>query len=520
MTSRMNPPRGGAAVRMYCTGLGDCFLLGFPASDGETSYVLIDCGVWKGARGATAWMRRIMEHIRDEVGGRGLDLLVATHQHWDHLSGFSQAKEIFEGIKVKQVWMPWTEDPEDRTAVRMAQERRLALRAAIAAVSRLRAGSKPVEHLEAVLKFAGYTPPEDENAYQDDLALAGLGFGASPDLLGAGPSTDDLLEIVRRKVAKPRYLRPSLKPLSFGHLPDVRIYALGPPTDPRLLGKDDPSTAPGKSEVYVAGLPLSENAALYAAASPLPCNSPAFADQELCELTYPFDRWQRCSRNEAEDGDSDLGQFFRARYWDGPDWRRIDDDWLDAASQLALNLDDHVNNTSLALAFELGEDGPVLLFPGDAQVGNWLSWHELESVNGVTAEGLLNRTVLYKVGHHGSHSATLKARGLKLMTDTSQLVAMIPVDESEARKPKGGNKDGWAMPYDKLLADLMARTEGRVLRADLGPVKPRKGDVPDWNEVKKKRWDRFRDEVVAETAEIEIDGETVTRTLFLQHTVR
>ncbi|MFP5284826.1 MAG: MBL fold metallo-hydrolase [Thermoanaerobaculia bacterium] len=532
MTDRMSPPKGGVVVRMYCTGLGDCFLLGFPDHHGETSYVLIDCGVWKGTPGATAWMRRIMEHIRDEVRGRGLDLLVATHQHWDHLSGFSQAKDVFESIKVKQVWMPWTEDPEDRTALRMAQERRLALRAAVAAVSRLRAGFTAentgnasalrtrVENLEAVLKFAGYTPPEDADARRDDVALAGLGFGASADLLGAGPGTDDLLEIVRRKVAKPRYLRPSLKPLSFSHLPGVRIYALGPPTDPRFLGKDDPSTVPGRSEVYVADLPVSEAAALYAAASSHPCNSTSFADQELCELTYPFDRWQRCSRDEARDGASELGQFFRARYWDGPDWRRIDEDWLEAASQLALNLDDHVNNTSLALAFELGEDGPVLLFPGDAQVGNWLSWHELESVNGVTAESLLNRTVLYKVGHHGSHNATLKARGLKLMTDTSQLVAMVPVDESEARKPKGGNKDGWAMPYDKLLADLMARTEGRVLRADLGPVKPRKGDIPGWNDAKKKRWERFRDEVVVETAEAEIDGAPVSRTLFLQYTVR
>ena len=36
------------------------------------------------------------------------------------------------------------------------------------------------------------------------------------------------------------------------------------------------------------------------------------------------------------------------------------------------------NNTSLALAFELiekGRVGKVLLFPADAQVGNWLSWH-------------------------------------------------------------------------------------------------------------------------------------------------
>jgi hypothetical protein len=521
MTSRMRPPEGGAVVRMYCTGLGDCFLLGFPARDGGTSYVLIDCGVWKGTPGATAWMRRIMEHVRTEVDGRGLDLLVVTHKHWDHLSGFGQAREIFKNIQVQQVWLPWTEDPEDHRALALAQQGRLALRAAIAAVGRLRAGFTPededlrsrVESLEAVLKFSGYTPPDDENGRRENVLLADLGFGASPDLLGAGPGTDDLLQVVRGKVTKPRYVRPGLEPISLDPLPGVRIYSLGPPTDPKFLGKDDPSTAPGKSEVYVAGLPMNEDLALYAAAS---------ADQgrELRELTYPFDRWQRCSRKEIQKDQSELGRFFHDRYWGGPAWRRIDEDWLEAASQLALNLDDHVNNTSLALAFELGKGGPVLLFPGDAQVGSWLSWHELKSAGGVTVEDLLSRTVFYKVGHHASHNATLKARGLKLMTETSRLVAMIPVDESEARKPKGRTKDGWAMPYAKLLADLMTRTEGRVLRSDLGPVQPREGEIPDWNNAKQKRWEQFRREVETATDEVEIDGELKTRTLFFQYTVR
>ena len=41
--------------------------------------------------------------------------------------------------------------------------------------------------------------------------------------------------------------------------------------------------------------------------------------------------------------------------------------------EFALKIDNDVNNTSLALALELA-DKRVLLFPGDAQVGNWLSW--------------------------------------------------------------------------------------------------------------------------------------------------
>ena len=55
-------------------------------------------------------------------------------------------------------------------------------------------------------------------------------------------------------------------------------------------------------------------------------------------------------------------------------WRRIDADWLGIAADLAMQLDRGVNNTSLVLAFEFIDSGRVVLFPGDAQVGNWLSW--------------------------------------------------------------------------------------------------------------------------------------------------
>lgn len=527
---KMTPPPGGAVVRMYCTGLGDCFLLGFPAKDRKTSYVLIDCGVWMGTAGATAWMQRIMEHIRDEVSGRGIDLLVATHQHWDHLSGFGQANEIFKDLEVREVWLPWTEDPEDGPAIRLNLERRQALHAAMAAAGMLRRQiaaapnrnssqwqelEQTANDLDAILGFAGYDPESQGLAPAAGWAPAAPYAAAFSGVLGARLGIDDLLEIVRNKVAKPRYVRPSLEPLGSSRVPELRIYALGPPTDPKYLSKDDPSSVPGKSEVYLAGLLMNEDTALYAA-----CSEDDGADERR-ELTYPFDRWQRFSREHVKQN-PELEEFFRSHYLEDPDaeWRTIHTDWLEAASQLALNLDDHVNNTSLVLAFELGQGGPVLLFPGDAQVGSWLSWHQLETRAGITVESLLNRTVLYKVGHHASHNATLKDKGLKLMTETSRLVAMIPVDEREARKPKGSSKDGWAMPYGKLLAELRMRTEERVLRADdreLSP--PASGQVLPWNDGQRERWQRFAAATVFQYDTVEIAGEQVRKTLFIEHTV-
>ena len=71
-------------------------------------------------------------------------------------------------------------------------------------------------------------------------------------------------------------------------------------------------------------------------------------------------------------------------------------------------LDTFTNNSSLALAIELVDSGKVLLFAADAQTGNWSSWKDVKwETPDVKTDDLLARTVLYKVGHHASHNATL-----------------------------------------------------------------------------------------------------------------
>ena len=118
-------------------------------------------------------------------------------------------------------------------------------------------------------------------------------------------------------------------------------------------------------------------------------------------------------------------------------------------------------------------DNRVLLFPGDAQVGNWLSWGDQtypaddpKERRKLTIDELLSRTILYKVGHHASHNATLRDRGLDLMTNP-ELCAMISVVEKTAREQKTKQTPkGWAMPYADLYKRLEERTGGRVLRGD------------------------------------------------------
>jgi hypothetical protein len=68
--------------------------------------------------------------------------------------------------------------------------------------------------------------------------------------------------------------------------------------------------------------------------------------------------------------------------------------------------------------------------------------------------------VFYKVGHHGSHNATLKQKGLELMVHPD-LAAFIPTNEVDAANV------GWGqMPFKNLLTELNKRASGRVIRAD------------------------------------------------------
>jgi hypothetical protein len=186
------------------------------------------------------------------------------------------------------------------------------------------------------------------------------------------------------------------------------------------------------------------------------------------ELGRPFDRQFEIPFQHAR-----TMPFFRQHYWQAgpaPDgWRRIDADWLAGASELALQLDSFTNNTSLVLAIEL-DDGDVLLFAADAQVGNWQSWQGLSWRVGdrtVTGPDLLKRTIFYKVGHHGSHNATLKGNGLALMQGLQ--LAMLPVDQEMAKQKR------WLkMPLDELVSALESQTKGAVLRSDRpAPAVPR-----------------------------------------------
>jgi hypothetical protein len=417
-------------VRMYRQGLGDCFLITC-TDGGETSHLLIDCGVLKGTTDAQQRMQKVAQSISETTAGH-LDRLVVTHEHWDHLSGFLQAQAIFDAVEVGEVWLAWTEDPQDDLANELRHRKQQRVKGLVAAAQL--AQGKTAERLDALLGFQG------------DFGAAGA------------QTTSKALDWVKARDADVKFLRPGDQLFNLPGLNGIRVYVLGPPHDRRLIKRSDPSKR--HPEVYELASGDGEQLGFLAAAE-------ALAGDE--QPGAPFDPYFRVDMKQAAKANPLWARYYEARN----DWRRIDNDWLGYAGPLALALDSDTNNTSLVLAFELSPGGDVLLFPGDAQVGNWQSWELLEWKVGaekVHSDDLLARTILYKVGHHGSHNATLREKGLELMA-SGELAAMIPVNRETAKKME------WLMPFPSLFKRLEEKTKGRVMDAELGVSEERPAGV-------------------------------------------
>lgn len=436
-----------ASVRMYRQGFGDCFLVRL-MQGAAVSHVLIDCGVHDQSPDRAQRMSRIVEDIQRETGGK-LAVLIATHEHVDHVSAFEKGEQqqLFSQFQIDQVWLGWTENPTDKVAQKLKRELVKSL---------------------ALVERAARAPSISKGLREDLQILSGFSFKAGKS------GTASAMAWLRG--FDPKYLRPFQQPLSVPGIPGVRVYVLGPPRDVTAIRSKDPR----KNEGYARLAVQSSLRGLAAAAEFEP-----ESDDVVDDSWTPFDE-RHLPRPTAEDVAA--RERVRALY-ESPEnaWRRIDGSWENALPELALRVGTYINNTSLVLAFELGEGGDVLLFAGDAQAGNCRSWSEGEfDVNGrkVTCEDLLSRTVLYKVSHHASHNGTLKAQGLELMT-SPKLTAMIPL----MRRPLG---ERWHMPAKGLINRLRELCDNRVLISDFesDPLKP---PTPA-----SRAWKKFaRDQVVA-----------------------
>ena len=83
------PVQTRVSIRMYCIGTGDCFIIKFFNTTGRPFTMMIDCG---SCRGDKDWFGEYVKDLATYVE-KTIDLLVITHEHTDHVSGFEKWPE-------------------------------------------------------------------------------------------------------------------------------------------------------------------------------------------------------------------------------------------------------------------------------------------------------------------------------------------------------------------------------------------------------------------------------------------
>jgi hypothetical protein len=212
----------------------------------------------------------------------------------------------------------------------------------------------------------------------------------------------------------PRYLEPKMTLAAPAGLTGLTVQVLGPPRDEALLAKMEPPAA----EKFLAAAAGGGERRL-----PFPAT-----------WVVPPGRYRKTHRDLAlSAADVDLLR------------REVS---MDA---LAFSLDSAINNTSLVLLLSFA--GQHLLFPGDAQWGNWRSW-----IDAAGGTDLLGQVSFYKISHHGSYNATPKSA-----------VEAMPLGRFAAMAST--QSVPWdSIPRAPLMDALAKQTKNAVVRSDSIPI--------------------------------------------------
>lgn len=451
-------------IRMYNTGsVGDCLLLLFQQNGKTTFTMLIDCGGYKTSKDAvTKCVNDIITNLNTDPDTNRpyIDLVLLTHEHEDHASGFNLGRDLFNSIDFKQVWMSWVEDDTDPLAKELYRQKGKKVKALTNALV------KHQKKLQGMSTASGSALNRALNLRKKKVAdtLEILRFeSGEPDKRATNRlKISDAMKYVKDKSKLKSKAKMFKKPGQvIADLPGaegVKFLILGPPYDQDLSGikNDEDSTEIFKLSKQLTGM---KNELFMAALDSAATNN----------FSSPFSKRYQVN-------DKDKAAFHKMYNGHDMKWRQIEEDWLDSSDELAIAITSYVNNTSLAIAIELpGEK--VLLFPADAQSGNWKSWHDkpvaaaLKKNGGKNADDLLKDTVFYKVGHHGSHNGTASASGLDRMTNKN-LVAFMPLVLEKV--PSTWNPDGDNFPAAPLYKKLIEHSKGALIRTDEGLIKDKK----------------------------------------------
>lgn len=408
-----------ATVRAYQMGFGDCFLLSFAYDDSSARHILIDFGSTAMPHGTKVSLDEVAADIALQCSG-ALDIVVATHRHKDHISGFTTkangkvSGDIIRALKPKRVIQPWTEAPDapegwtgpDGTSTAKAfatQRASLENMHAVAqsVVDRLnrKGGFDTRWPLADRLRFVGEDNIKNVLAVKNLMEMAGA---PENNLYVYHGCHLDLSAI----------------------LPNVKVHVLGPPT----LKQSASIKNYAKSSAdywfktrHLAGLGATADVAKSKTSMLFPTLNRSD--------TIPRSKMRTEMRWVAD---------------------RVDLAEQDQMLGIVTALDDVMNNTSVILLFEAGSK--KLLFPGDAQLENWN--YALQS----DLADLLNDVDLYKVGHHGSLNATPKSmwKRFNKRSKTNTPNRLKTVMSTMAGKHGGKNGAPTEVPRTPLVNELKA----------------------------------------------------------------
>jgi len=387
-------------IRMYRVGFGDCFLLSLPEETGQSAgqynHILIDCGVH--AQGDIGTMEKVVNNIAEVTDG-SLDIIVASHAHRDHISGFGKFADAFAKFKIREVWLPWTWDENNEDASKLQKKHAALL----------------------------------DNLYQHFQAL---GASADPDALNTTANlrgNQRAIELLKsgfgNENVKVRYLKAG-DTLKSGDIsiPGLLVRILGPPTSEDFLSQMDPPSGQG-----------------YLRAGPNGIAEPVNPIQP-----FEVDRW------EADDS--------MRLHLQTKEEEKLQNMSSSSINDVAFALDQARNNESLVTLFIFRNK--YLLFPGDAQYGNWRGWLEDEK----SSSDILSKISFFKIAHHGSHNATPRA-ALEKMSE-GEFAAMVSTQSIPWK----------SIPRIPLMSRLDEKTKKRIVRSDWlsfeGAPEPLPGTVP------------------------------------------
>ncbi len=410
-------------VRMYRIGFGDFFLVTVPGNDGP-AHILIDCGVH--AKDLDS-MDACIQDLKKTTNNR-LALVILTHYHADHMSGFASHYDDFANLDhVGAVWITNRLDPNNTAASKfMAQITSVAQQLQLRLGAREDTGEATHKVFNALGVEPGAASP-DGGANAKALKLLQQGFKSNPPVYYyQGGDVPKLPTELEGKITA-EILAPS----------------------PKDAGEEFASSD-NKQEQYLAtagdnGVPDVDRV------RPFEKRWPASA------ADYPMGAFDEFDSGLIERGQKRKNDGVAAME------ATLADMQPDVLAAAADKLDGTLNNQSLVVFFTC--QGKKLLFVGDAQWGNWSYWLYGQAVTGADpgitarARDILGSIDFYKVGHHGSTNATPIPVVSAL---NSKCAAMC----STATGVYGNPEKKTEVPRTALMDALEKRTGDQLIRSD------------------------------------------------------